>query len=435
MNKEITHIILDTNVLLHDPRAIFQFPNQTIVIPIEVIEEIEKFKRDAGELGSNSRKLTTILDSIREKGDPGKGLELPDNSFLIIDYDPSVNSTGKNTQNATDKRILHIAEKLKKQGYSVKIISQNINLRLKANICKIPADNLLVDRIIDSREITGWRSIKIQESSMNSLLETHKLQLKNFTGYTNEFIHLNCDSPNNKEAIAIVKENNTLHLLPKLPSHITGISPLSIEQELALHALMDDSINLVTLVGKAGTGKTLIAIAAALHKMYVENIYNKVLIFRPTMPVSRDMGFLPGDLNDKMGPWMQPIFDAVDLLKILDKSSPRRSLPPDIMESGDITIEPLTYIRGRSIPNQFIIIDEAQNLTPLEVKTVITRVGKNSKIILTGDPHQIDNPYLDSLSNGLSILVNKFLGHPLYAHIGLVKGERSLLSEAAANLL
>jgi len=191
----------------------------------------------------------------------------------------------------------------------------------------------------------------------------------------------------------------------------------------------------VTITGKAGTGKTLLAVAAGLYKVFAEDEYNRLLIFRPTMPVGRDIGFLPGDIKEKMQPWMQPIYDAVELIREQDKRSPNRVLPQDIMESEEISIEPLTFIRGRSIPHQYIIIDEAQNLTPLEVKTVITRVGNGTKIVLTGDPHQIDNPYVDSLSNGLVYLVNRLRHSHIAAHIGLQKGERSELAEAAANLL
>jgi len=217
--------------------------------------------------------------------------------------------------------------------------------------------------------------------------------------------------------------------------HCCGVHSLNIEQTFALDALLDPSIALVTLAGRAGTGKTLLAMAAALQQIFGDRRYDKLLVFRPTMPVSRDLGYLPGDINDKMRPWMQPVYDALELIRSMDRQEAARTLPNDVMNCPEISVEPLTYIRGRSIPNQFIIIDEAQNLTPLEVKTAITRVGNGSKIVLTGDPAQIDNPYVDSRSNGLTRLVGSFLASPIAAHITMIKGERSELAETAATLL
>ncbi|MBR4221608.1 MAG: PhoH family protein, partial [Victivallales bacterium] len=214
-----------------------------------------------------------------------------------------------------------------------------------------------------------------------------------------------------------------------------GVHSLNLEQTFALDALLDPTITLVTLAGRAGTGKTLLAIAAALQQIFADRRYEKLLVFRPTMPVSRDLGYLPGDINDKMRPWMQPVYDALELIRSIDRKCPSRTLPNDIMNCPEISVEPLTYIRGRSIPNQFVIIDEAQNLTPLEVKTAITRIGNGSKVVLTGDPAQIDNPYVDSRSNGLTRLVSRFLDSPLAAHVTMVKGERSQLAETAALLL
>jgi len=216
---------------------------------------------------------------------------------------------------------------------------------------------------------------------------------------------------------------------------VLGIKPLNLGQCFALDALLDENINLVTLLGKAGTGKTLLAVAAGLFQVVQKDVYHRVIVSRPTMPMGRDIGYIPGDIHEKMRPWMQPIFDAIELIREIDRRSRPRSLPPDILESDEIGVEPLTYIRGRSIPHQFMIIDEAQNLTPHEVKTIITRVGRGTKVVLTGDLHQIDNPYVDAYSNGFSCVIDRFGDEKISAHITLTKGERSELAEIAANLL
>jgi PhoH-like ATPase len=251
----------------------------------------------------------------------------------------------------------------------------------------------------------------------------------------NEYVMLKGDD-GESTALARSNGNGTLHSLRSAPPDgVLGIRPLNMHQSFALDALLDDDIKLVTLLGKAGTGKTLLAVAVGLHKVLKEDRYNKLLISRPTMPMGRDIGYLPGDIEEKMRPWMQPIYDAIEMIRDVDRRSRNRSLPPDILDSEEIGIEPLTYIRGRSIPCQYMIIDEAQNLTPLEVKTIITRVGPDTKIILTGDPEQIDNPYVDVMSNGFTYVLHRFRNQAISAHVSLEKGERSSLAEIAANLL
>ncbi len=254
----------------------------------------------------------------------------------------------------------------------------------------------------------------------------------------NEFITI-IDNSNSSHSAVCRYDNASGKIVPvrKAPKEgVWSIFPRNMEQSFALDVLMDDSIKLVTLVGKAGTGKTLLAIAAGLQKVAEENIYNRLLVSRPVFPMGKDLGFLPGDIEEKLTPWMQPIFDNVELLISGHESEKRRSKGyKELMAMGLLDIEPLTYIRGRSIPNQYLIVDEAQNLTPHEIKTIVTRVGEGTKIVLTGDPYQIDNPYVDSSSNGLTFLVEKFKGEKIAAHVTLTKGERSELAELAANLL
>ena len=438
------NVILDTNVLLHDPKAIFNFTETNVIVPIEVIEEIDSFKRDMTELGRNSRTVAQIFDKLRQEGKLSDGVPLERESTIKVicdvrNFPNGSGSRGGREGKATENRILNLALQLLKDMPETPtvIITKNVNLRLKADALGIVAQDYDVDRSPDADVYTGWHTVDVPQEKVEESLKGMPVDLENFEGLPNEYVLLRTAGKEKPCALTRIGGKNPARVYP-MPApveNVAGIHPLNLEQRFALDALLDDRIKLVTITGKAGTGKTLLAVAAGLYKVFAEDEYNRLLIFRPTMPVGRDIGFLPGDIKEKMQPWMQPIYDAVELIREQDKRSPNRVLPQDIMESEEISIEPLTFIRGRSIPHQYIIIDEAQNLTPLEVKTVITRVGNGTKIVLTGDPHQIDNPYVDSLSNGLVYLVNRLRHSHIAAHIGLQKGERSELAEAAANLL
>ncbi|OPZ28004.1 MAG: PhoH-like protein [Lentisphaerae bacterium ADurb.BinA184] len=389
-------LILDTSVLLHNPQAIMSFPGARLLIPIEVVEELDEFKREMSERGRNSRTFAQLLDNLRKKGRLSEGVEVGGGASVRIACEPSgsdMRAYGLTANGRVDNRILSMALDLRKRSPDEEavVVTKNVNLRLKADALDIPAEDYEIDRSPDADVYTGWQGVAAPAGKIVPLVDQ-------------------------TEGAA-------------------GILPLNLEQMFALDALLDDKVTLVTLTGKAGTGKTLLAVAAGLRKVFKEDLYNRLLIFRPTTPLGRDIGFLPGDVGEKMKPWMQPVYDALELIREQDKRSRFRALPPDILECEEISIEPLTYIRGRSIPHQFIVIDEAQNLTPLELKTVVTRVGRGTKIVLTGDPHQIDNPYVDALSNGLVFLLDRFRHSTLSAHVGLVKGERSELAETAANLL
>jgi len=435
------NVILDTNVLLHDPKAIFNFQDARVVIPIEVIEEVDTFKRDMTELGRNSRTVAHILDGLREKGKLGEGVVLDNGSVLKVVCDVTSFQTPQRRvreNHLAENRILTIAIQMQNENRSCPtvVVTKNVNLRLKADALGILAQDYEVDRSPDADVYTGWHTVEVAEELVVQAQKGLPVDLEGFTGLPNEYVLLRTKGADKPCAITRVgKMPSRVYPLPENRDGAAGIKPLNLEQALALDALLDDRIKLVTLSGKAGTGKTLLAVAAGLRKVFSEDQYNRLLIFRPTLPVGRDIGFLPGDIAEKMRPWMQPVYDALELIREQDKRSPNRMLPPDVLECEEISIEPLTFIRGRSIPHQYIIIDEAQNLTPLEVKTVITRVGNGTKIVLTGDPHQIDNPYVDALSNGLVFLINRLRASPISAHIGLQKGERSELAEAAANLL
>ena len=434
------HVILDANVLLYDPQAFFAFQDCNVIIPIEVIEKIDEFKREMTELGRNSRTVAILLDNLRKRGKLGAGIDLGNGSALRI-----VSETGHHSEESilhvgkvVERRILELALTLQKEAgeAGVVVVTKDVNLRLKSDALGVQAEDYAADRFPDPDEVTGWRSIVVRRQSILDVRKGLPVDVDGEVGLPNEFALLQENEAGRNRVCARFPQRGS-RLVPIYPVErgAAGIHPLNVEQTFALSALLDDKIEMVTLTGKAGTGKTLLALAAGLEKVFGEDRYNRVLVFRPTMPVGRDIGYLPGTVEEKMRPWMQPVYDALELIREEDKHGSERILPPDVMECPEISIEPLTFIRGRSIPRQYIIIDEAQNLTPLEVKTVITRVGKESKIVLTGDPHQIDNPYVEALSNGLTYLVDRFKESDIAAHVGLAKGERSPLAETAANLL
>ena len=350
-------------------------------------------------------------------------------------YDDIYRNNGNKGKKNVANRILALAIQLheRQEDSPTIIVSKSMNLRLKADALGIYAEDYL-ERFNTEEDYQGFHDYESSEDEINAFLKSGELKIEE-DFFVNDYVHLTNGDGASALGRVSGEEGHTLQRIYGGQEPVMGIKPLNLPQTFALDALLDDDIKLVTLKGKAGTGKTLIAVAAGLQKMYVEDKYRKMLISRPTLPMGRDIGFIPGSVEEKMRPWMQPIYDAVELLCEVDRRTPKRIIPPDIMESEDLKIEPLTYIRGRSIPNQYMIIDEAQNLTPLEVKTIITRVGFGTKIIFTGDPEQIDNPYVDRLSNGFSYLINRFQNEKIAAHVSLTKGERSDLAELAANIL
>ncbi len=424
--------ILDTNILLFDPDAIFRFENQHVIIPVQVIEELEQFKHDTSESGRNARRTAQIIDRLRERGNLGESVQLDNGSSLrIFCNDPQTD--GPPPENAAEA-VLQLGARLGRTEPAV-IVTKNVNLRVKADALGIPAQDYDMDATPGIDRYRGWHVVQTDGKLVERLAAGKEVRLPELNPFVNEYVFLRdrLDAKHARPGRATAA--GTIAPIPDTTRTVCGIRALNLDQTFTLDALLEEDIKVVTLAGKAGTGKTLLALAAGLHLVFGKNRFHRVLVFRPTMPVSRDLGYLPGNLDEKMGPWMQPVYDALELIRSQDRRCSARTLPADVMDCEEISVEPLTYIRGRSIPNQFIIIDEAQNLTPLEVKTVLTRVGTGSKVALTGDPYQIDNPYVDAHSNGLSYLVNRFRESTLSAHIMLQKGERSELAETAANLL
>jgi len=438
------YYVLDTNVLLHNPDAIFAFQENHLIIPITVIEEIDKFKRDMSDIGRNARAASRNLDLLKANGKLSNGVDLPNGGTLRVDLaDPAAfgDIPGFAFNGSPDMHILAVAlaAQKKHQNSKVILVTKDTNLRIKADALNLDAEDFESQKVNMEELYTGYVEILVPRGVIDGLFENGEVEIENhqIELFPNQCLQLIDETDSSHTALARIQANgHTAIPIKRLKGPIYNISPRNREQRFALELLLDDKVQLVTLVGKAGTGKTLLAIAAGLNKVLQEEVYQRLVVTRPIYPLGRDLGFLPGDLEAKLRPWMQPIFDNLELLLADPKDKAARYTKlNELINLGVIELEALTYIRGRSIPNQYLIIDESQNLTPHEIKTVVTRVGEGSKIVLTGDPYQIDNPYLDSSSNGLTYLVEHMKGQQLAGHVTLIKGERSSLAELAANLL
>jgi PhoH-like ATPase len=437
----VKNYILDTNALLHDPNSLLSFEENSVLIPIEVIEEIDRFKRESTELGQNARTVSRMLDSFRGEGSLSEGVKLPTGGKLKIVFQKNGHVNGDGgvfNANTVDNRILSLAagiQKAQPRNETI-LVSKDINLRIKADALGLEAEDYETDRVFIKDLYTGMLELTMPSQQIASFRANGELEVNGGKKYfPNEYCALIDETNPKKTALAKVDASGE-KLVPIIDCRegIWGIKPRNREQHFALDALLDDRIKLVTLMGKAGTGKTLLAMAAGLKRTVHDREFRRLVVARPTISMGKELGFLPGSLEEKLAPWMQPIHDALEMLSDLNMGQEHRR-SGDLMRSGSIVVEALSYIRGRSIANQFMIIDEAQNLTPLEAKTIITRVGHGTKIIFTGDPYQIDNPYVDSSSNGFNYIVSRFRTEAVAAHIELQKGERSELAELAANIL
>jgi PhoH-like ATPase len=434
----VKNYILDTNVLLHDPNSILNFTDNHVFIPIEVIEEIDGFKRESTELGRNARTVSRMLDGYRGDGSLSAGVKLPNGGTLKIGFQKNGNGETIFSSDSVDNRILLFAASVQKAQpkNSTILVSKDINLRIKADALGLAAEDYETDRVFITDLYTGMVEMVMSPEKLAAFRANGELELNGGKKYfPNEFCTLIDETNPKKTALTKVDATGT-KLIPIIDSResVWGIKPRNREQHYAFDALLDDRVKLVTLMGKAGTGKTLLAMAAGLKRTVLDREFRRLVVARPTISMGKELGFLPGSLEEKLAPWMQPIHDALEMLSDLNMGHDHRR-SGDLMRSGSIVVEALSYIRGRSIANQFMIIDEAQNLTPLEAKTIITRVGHGTKIIFTGDPYQIDNPYVDSSSNGFNYIISRFRDQAIAAHIELQKGERSELAELAANIL
>ena len=455
----VTTFVLDTNVLLHSSQSMESFRDNDVVIPMAVIEELDKFKKNSDELGRNARAVIRNLDRLRQAGSgvPGQlahGVSLEHLSgaatgrlyVVTAPFGTAAAAVGREVNSvfgseldysSPDNRILRVACDLRDKGRQVVFISKDINLRLKADALGLKVMDFERGKVDESALYTGFSTRNVAAEVLEKLYRGRELPASGYDMLPNECAVLVADD-NPKHSALVRRRGDALQLL-HIPESVWNIAPRNKEQRMAFELLLDPEVMLVTLVGGAGTGKTLLALAAALHLVLNENLYDRILVSRPIIPLGNDIGFLPGSKDSKLSSWMQPIFDNLELLlggesERKPKSSSRYSVE-GLMAAHKLELEALTYIRGRSIPRQFVIVDEAQNLTPHEVKTIVSRCGDDTKMVLTGDPAQIDNPYLDASSNGLSCAAEKMKGQEIFGHITLAKSERSNLAALAAKLL
>ncbi len=432
--------VLDTNVLLFDPQAITKFgEGNTVYIPLICIEELDRFKKDQNENGRNARFFSRLIDDLRKRGSLSKGVPMDNGGKLIVAQNWKVEENHDIIDlTINDNLILATALGVKQEGEDVTLISKDINLRIKADILEIRAEDYgkkdaHLDELYSGQRLFEVSIERLRTFEKDRFLALEESEIEDLC--PNEYLIV-CETNNDRHRILGRYSEIKRGIVPLIKTRegVWGVYPKNIEQQFAIDALLNDDVKLVTLVGKAGTGKTLLAIAAGLEMTVGEQKYSRLLVSRPVQPMGKDLGYLPGDINDKLGPWMQPIFDNMDFL-FGQKRGENTNTWDELIDQGVLHVEPLTYIRGRSIPGQYMIVDEAQNLSPHEVKTIITRAGENTKIVLTGDCEQIDSPYLDSVNNGLAYVVERMKGEAIVAHATLRTGERSLLSEVASKLL
>jgi PhoH-like ATPase len=428
--------ILDTNVLLHDPESLFAFEDNAIVLPLSVVEELDRIKRRSDEVGRNAREVSRKLDELREKGRLSEGVELANGGSVRIEINglKSENDYHGIDLSTTDNRILALAYGLRHNGHNpVILVTKDLNLRIKADVLGLAAEDFYSDKVDYHQLYSGVCERFVAGEEIDRFYQAGFLDYAGDEVYPHQFCILKQGEASSQSALARFS-NQRFHRLVQDGRSVYGIKALNKEQKFALDLLLDDAIQVVTLVGKAGTGKTILALASGLEKVLEGNgRYNRILITRPIVPLGNDIGFLPGDKEDKLRPWMQPIYDNLEYL--CNEHIQPNGCIEYLLAHGKVELEALTYIRGRSIPNQFIICDESQNLSPHVIKTILTRVGRGSKIVFTGDPEQIDHPYLDASSNGLSYLVEKIKDQEISGHITLIKGERSGIAELGARLL
>ncbi len=432
--------VLDTNVLLHNAQALTVFADNEVVIPIDVLEELDHFKEEPTDRGRNAREVSRQLDRLRAKGALAEGVVVNEKGGIVrVEMKSELCRETGLREDTADNRILSTACRIHLAGRPVVFVSKDINGRIKADALGVKAMDFEKEKVNFDEFYRGWRTLRVAGAGVDEFYKTGKLALPQEHCHPNEFLLLADEGDEKHTALArySTKARGAVRL-NFAGAKPWAVSARNVEQQMTVELLLDDRVPLVTLVGQAGTGKTLLALAAALQKVVEEQAYEKILVSRPIMPLGRDIGYLPGSKEEKLREWMNPIFDNLKFLltlKRIDKGTGLDKMINALLENGVIELEALTYIRGRSIPRQFIIVDEAQNLTPHEVKTIISRVGEKSKMVMTGDAYQIDNPYLDSSSNGLTYAAERMKDQELVGHVVLSKSERSMLASLAAEML
>jgi len=452
--------VLDTNVLLHNPQALFAFEDNRLVIPLAVIEEIDDQKKRSDEVGRNAREVSRLLDELRSAGDLSQGVPLPGGGTIRIEVNQRhVETIGRELEvidlAKPDNRILAVALNLAREAADgpVFLVSKDLNLRVKADVLGVRAQDLDFDKVDFKALYSGQTEVRVARDRIDALYRDRRLAPDGLSRVRpNEFAILKTLDDGSSSALARRTGDDLVPLTATAADECFGLRARNKEQMFALELLLDETVQIVTLAGGAGTGKTLLALAAGLEMVLERGAYARMLVTRPVVPLSgQDLGYLPGDKDEKIRPWMQPIYDNLEFLlhrARLRDDAPRAGKgssggPPHrpavdaesyLTFTGRLELEALTYIRGRSIPGRFILVDEAQNCTAHTIKTLLTRVGEGSKIVLTGDIEQIDHPYLDSASNGFTRLVEKLKDAPLAGHVTLFRGERSQVAELGATL-
>lgn len=437
--------MLDTNVLLQDPYSIFSFKDNEVVIPAVVLEEVDSKKRNLDEVGRNARQVSKLIDNLRKSGKLHEKIKLHNGGTIRIELNHKSFHQLQEIflEKTNDNRILAVAKNLfleeqtKEDGKQVILVSKDTLVRVKADALGLIAEDFLNDRVIEIDHIySGFLEVYIPKEFLDQFYIKGELtvsEIVNHPLYPNQFVIMKDSMGSKASAVGMVDwEAKKVKKLLFDQERIWGIKARNVQQTMAIELLLREDIHLVTMIGKAGTGKTLLALATALMQTEDLGKYQKLLVARPIVPLGKDIGYLPGEKGEKLRPWMQPIYDNLEYLFNTKKTGELEAILSGI---NSIEVEALTYIRGRSIPEQFMIIDEAQNLTKHEVKTILTRVGERSKIVLMGDPEQIDHPYLDEHNNGLTYVVEKFKEQQISGHVKFIKGERSVLAQLAANLL
>jgi len=432
--------VLDTNVLLHNAESIESFSDNVVVLPMAVIEELDKFKGHNDELGRNARAVIRRLDALRAAGNLRDGVPLGNGGELKIFSRRLGTEEMGLERDVPDNRILRAAWFYHQNGERVIFISKDINARLKADALGLAAEDFQKQRINFDELYTGVLEVPVAPDVVKAFHRSELYEADGLGRYPNEFLVLRDETDEKHTALCRVVEPGQLAHLHSRYEKIWNIQSRNREQRIAVELLMDPDVQIVTLVGQAGTGKTLLALAAGLHTTLRHHRYDRILVSRPIIPLGKDIGYLPGAKEEKLSHWMEPIFDNLSfLLRDETKGQKKKTSVQDRIEKlladNLLVLEALTYIRGRSIPRQYVIVDEAQNLTPHEIKTIVSRAGEGTKMVLTGDPYQIDNPYLDASSNGLTYTAERLKEHNVHGHVSLKTSERSRLAGIAAEHL
>lgn len=436
------NFVLDTNVILHDYKCIYNFQENDIYLPIVVLEELDKFKKGNEEINYNARQFAREIDSISNEDFFKNGAALGKDLgrlFVVISEQPSENIKKAFLERSPDNLILAVTDNLCQKYPDTKtiLVTKDINLRMKARALGLLAEDYRNDKIAGKDIFDKEQEVfdGIDGDMIDQMYRTAAGISANDLPFKNEINANQYFIMKSERNSVMARYDADLDIVVRVSKERAyGIEPRNSEQTFAMDALLNDDIKLVCISGKAGTGKTLLALAAALEKA---NTYKQIMLARPIVALAnKDLGFLPGTEKDKISPYMQPLFDNLNVIKHQFSANSRElTAIEEMQQSGQLTIEALAYIRGRSLSDAYVIVDEAQNLTPHEIKTIITRAGENTKMVFTGDVQQIDQPYLDMLSNGLVYTIDKMKGQNIFAHVNLIKGERSYLSELASNLL